>query len=101
MEFAIRSPKFAGMESKRPADSQTVMNELVMPNDTNVLNNLMGGRLLHWMDICSATAAHKHARTVCVTAAVNNVSFNEPIKLGNLVTLQARCVRAFNTSIEV
>ena len=89
------------MEIKRPSDSITIMNELVLPNDTNTLNNLMGGRLLHWMDICSAIAAQKHARTICVTAAVNNVAFNQPIKLGNVVTLQAKCVRAFNTSMEV
>jgi acyl-CoA hydrolase len=89
------------MEVKRPTDSLTVMNELVLPNDTNTLNNLMGGRLLHWMDICSAMAAQKHARAICVTAAVNNVSFNNPIRLGNVVTLQAKVVRAFNTSMEV
>src|ERR1017187_7897016 len=89
------------METKRPSDSLTIMNELVLPNDTNTLHNLMGGRLLHWMDICSAISAQKHSHTICVTAAVNNVAFNQPIKLGNLVTLQAKCVRAFNTSLEV
>ena len=89
------------MEIKRPSDSLTIMNELVLPNDTNTLHNLMGGRLLHWMDICSAIAAQKHAHAICVTAAVNNVAFNQPIKLGNLVTLQAKCVRAFNTSMEI
>jgi len=89
------------METKRPSDSLTIMNELVLPNDTNTLNNLMGGRLLHWMDICSAIAAQKHANTICVTAAVNNVAFNQPIKLGNVVTLQAKCVRSFNTSMEI
>lgn len=89
------------MEAKRPFDSLTIMNEMVLPNDTNTLNNLMGGRLLHWMDICAAMAAQKHARTICVTASVNNVSFSYPIKLGNVVTLQARVVRSFNTSMEV
>lgn len=89
------------METKSPNDSLVVMNELVLPNDTNLLNNLMGGRLMHWMDICAATSAQKHARAVGVTAAVNNVSFNHPIPLGNLVTLQARVIRAFNTSMEV
>src|SRR6185503_18762272 len=89
------------MEIKRPSDSLTIMNELVLPNDTNTLNNLMGGRLLHWMDICAAIAAQKHAKTIAVTAAVNNVAFNHPIKLGNVVTLHAKCVRAFNTSMEV
>jgi acyl-CoA hydrolase len=89
------------MEAKRPYDSLTIMNEMVLPNDTNTLNNLMGGRLLHWMDICAAMAAQKHARAICVTASVNNVSFNHPIKLGNVVTMQSRVVRSFNTSMEV
>ncbi len=89
------------MEIKRPSDSLVIMNELVLPNDTNMLNNLMGGRLLHWMDICAAMSAQRHAKTICVTAAVNNVAFNHPIKLGNVVTLQSKCVRAFNTSVEV
>jgi acyl-CoA hydrolase len=89
------------MEVKRPSDSLTIMNEMVLPNDTNTLNNLMGGRLLHWMDICAAMSAQKHARAICVTAAVNNVSFNHAIKLGQVVTLQAKVVRSFNTSMEV
>lgn len=86
---------------KHPKESETVMNELVLPNDTNYLNNLMGGRLLHWMDICAAISAQKHANMLSVTAAVNNVSFNNPIKLGNLVTLKSKVVRTFNTSMEV
>lgn len=89
------------MEIKRPSDSLIVMNELVLPNDTNMLNNLMGGKLMHWMDIAAAMSAQKHSKHVSVTAAVNNVSFNHPIKLGNVVTLQAKCVRAFNTSMEI
>jgi len=86
---------------KYPASSLTIMNELVLPNDTNYLHNLRGGRLLHWMDICAAISAQKHSNCVAVTAAVNNVSFNNAIKLGNLVTLRARVVAAFNTSMEV
>jgi acyl-CoA hydrolase len=89
------------MEIKRPTDSLTIMTELVLPNDTNMLNNLMGGRLLHWMDIAAAMSAAKHAKTVCVTAAVDKVSFNHPIRLGDVVTIHAKCVRAFNTSVEV
>jgi acyl-CoA hydrolase len=77
------------------------MNQLVLPNDTNTLNNLMGGILLHWMDIAAAISAQKHAGTVCVTAAVDNVSFAMPIKLGHVVTISAKVVRAFNTSLEV
>ncbi|MCX6352772.1 MAG: acyl-CoA thioesterase [Bacteroidetes bacterium] len=89
------------MEVKRPSDTLVIMNEMVLPNDTNTLHNLMGGRLLHWMDIAAAISAQKLAHAACVTAAVNNVSFNQPIKLGEVVTLQAKCVRSFNTSIEV
>jgi len=77
------------------------MNELVLPNDTNTLNNLMGGRLLHWMDICAAIAAQKHSNQTVVTASVDGVSFKEAIDLGNVVTLEAVVTRAFKTSMEV
>ncbi len=87
--------------TKTPTHSQTVMNELVLPNDTNTLNNLMGGRLLHWMDICAAIAAQKHANRIVVTASVDNVSFNRAIRLGNLVNMTATVTRAFQTSMEV
>lgn len=86
---------------KKPADSHTIMNELVLPNDTNTLNNLMGGRLLHWMDICSAIAAQKHSNRIVVTASVDNVSFKKPIKLGDVVTLESKVTRAFSSSMEV
>lgn len=77
------------------------MTEIVLPNDTNALGNLMGGRLLHWMDICSAMAAQRHCRRVVVTASVNNVSFDQPIKLGSIVTVQAKVSRSFTSSMEV
>ncbi|MFN8415505.1 MAG: acyl-CoA thioesterase [Cytophagaceae bacterium] len=86
---------------KHPKDSLVIKTELVLPNDTNTLNNLMGGRLMHLMDIVSAISAQKHANNVVVTASVDNVSFSEPIALGNVVTLQAKVTRAFNTSMEV
>lgn len=89
------------MEQKTPGDSQTIMNELVLPNDTNPLNNLRGGRLLHWMDICGAMSAQKHSRSVCVTASVDNVSFATAIKVGQVVTLTSKVVRTFTTSMEV
>ena len=82
-------------------DSFIVMNELVLPNDTNTLNNLMGGRLLHWMDIAAAIAAQKHCSRIVVTASVDNVSFKRPIKLGDVVTIHAKVTRAFNSSVEV
>lgn len=89
------------MKTKSPADSLSEMTELVLPNDTNVLGNLMGGRLLHWMDIVSAIAAAKHCNRVVVTVSVDFVDFKNPIKLGEIVILKARVTRAFNTSMEV
>ena len=89
------------MNIKTPNDSHTVMNELVLPNDTNTLNNLMGGRLLHWMDIAAAIAAQKHCNRIVVTASVDNVSFKQPIKLGDVVSIESKVTRAFHTSVEV
>ena len=74
---------------------------IVLPNDTNVLGNLMGGQLLNWMDITSAISANRHCRRVVVTAAVNNVSFDQPIRLGDMVTIEAKVSRAFTSSMEV
>jgi len=89
------------MTQKSPRESHTIMNELVLPNDTNTLNNLMGGRLLHWMDIAAAISAQKHCNRIVVTASVDNVSFKHPIKLGDVVTIEAKVSRAFTTSVEV
>lgn len=88
------------MNTKTPKESMTVMTEIVLPNDTNALHNLRGGKILHWMDIASAIAAGKHANAVVVTASVDNVSFENPIKLGDVVTITAKVTRAFNTSME-
>lgn len=88
-------------KKKTPLESFVSMTELVLPNDTNTLNNLMGGRLMHWMDIVSAIAAQKHANRIVVTASVDNISFRQPIQLGNVVTLKAKVTRAFNSSMEV
>ncbi len=89
------------IKPKTAKESLTVLTELVLPNDTNTLGNLMGGRLLHWMDIASAISAQKHCRRVVVTASVNNVSFDQPIRLADVVTLEAKVSRAFSTSMEV
>ena len=89
------------MKVKTPSDSVCINTEIVLPNDTNTLGNLMGGRLLHWMDICAAVSSHRHCARVVVTASVNNVAFNQPIRLGEIVTLQAKVSRAFNSSMEV
>ncbi|MHA6247860.1 acyl-CoA thioesterase [Pontibacter sp. CAU 1760] len=88
-------------KTKKVQDSYVIMTELVLPNDTNTLHNLMGGRMMHWMDIVSAISAQKHSNRIVVTASVDNVSFSESIKLGNVVTLEAKVTRAFNSSMEV
>lgn len=88
------------MKSNKAKDTLAVLTEFVLPNDTNTLGNLMGGRLLHWMDIAAAISAHRHCRRVVVTAAVNNVSFNMPIKLGSIVTVESKVSRAFTSSME-
>jgi acyl-CoA hydrolase len=82
-------------------ESFVEMTELVLPNDTNTFGNLMGGRLMYWMDIAAALAAMKHCGAPVVTASVDNISFENPIKLGNVVHIQAKVSRAFNTSMEV
>ena len=89
------------MSSKNPSESTAILTEIVLPNDTNNLNNLMGGRLLHWMDIAAAITAHRHCNRTCVTAAVNNVSFENPIPRGSIVTLEANISRAFSSSMEI
>ncbi len=88
-------------KAKTCPESFVTMTEMVLPNDTNTLNNLMGGRLMHWMDIVSAIAAQRHCNRIVVTASVDNISFSKPIQLGNVVTLTAFVTRAFNSSMEV
>jgi len=89
------------MDIKKASESLTVMTELVLPNDTNLYENLMGGRLMYWMDIAAALSAQKHSSAPVVTASVDNISFENPIKLGNVVHIEAKVSRAFNTSMEV
>jgi acyl-CoA hydrolase len=89
------------MKTKTPQETEAIMSEVVLPNDTNALHNLRGGKILHWMDIASAIAAGRHAEAVVVTASVDNVSFENPIKTGDVVTIKAKVTRTFRTSIEV
>lgn len=89
------------MKTKKASETLAVMTEIVLPNDTNTLGNLMGGRLLHWLDICAAISSHRCSNRIVVTASVNNVSFSHPIKLGDIITLEAKVSRCFNTSMEV
>lgn len=89
------------LKSKTSKESFVAMTELVLPNDTNTHGNLMGGRLMYWMDIAAALAALKHAGLPVVTASVDNISFESPIRLGNVVHIEAKVSRAFNTSMEI
>jgi len=89
------------MGPKHVADSQVITTQLVLPNDTNQLGNLLGGTLMHWIDIAAAITAQRHSDRVCVTASVDELNFLHPIRLGDVVTLQASVNRAFRTSMEI
>src|SRR5438045_8687427 len=95
--MARRAP---GRSGKTVAASQVEMTELVLPNDTNQLGNLLGGRLMHWVDIAAALSAQRHSGRICVTASVDEMSFLGPVKLGQVVRLRASVNRAFHTSME-
>ena len=88
-------------DHKTVAKSRCIKTEIVLPNDTNGLGNMMGGRLLHLMDISAAISAQRHANRLCVTAAVDSVEFESPILAGEEVHLESQVNRAFNTSMEV
>ncbi len=89
------------MKSKTPAESRTVMTDMVLPSETNPLNNLFGGELLARMDRAASISARRHSRRITVTASVNHVAFNRAVPLGSVVTVEAAVSRAFNTSMEV
>ena len=89
------------MQAKKTSDSYTIMSEMIMPNDTNPLDNLMGGNLMRWMDIAGGICAARHCEEHVVTASVDHVSFTNPIKNGDVITLKAVVTRAFTTSVEV
>jgi len=89
------------MKSKKPSQSLTINTEVVLPNDTNHVGNLFGGKLMQWLDITAAIAAQRHCSRVVVTASINHVSFDNPIKQNSVVTLEAKVSRAFNSSMEV
>lgn len=89
------------MQSKTPSESVTTITDIVLPGETNPLNNLFGGELLARMDRAASIAARRHSRRICVTASVNNVAFNKSIPLGSVVTIEAKVSRAFRTSLEI
>ena len=89
------------MSPKHPIDSLTILTDLVLPSETNPLNNLFGGELLARMDRAASIAARRHSRRIVVTASVNHVAFNRSIPLGSVVTIEAKVSRAFTTSMEI
>jgi|TARA_R110002051_G_scaffold124451_1_gene197632 acyl-CoA hydrolase len=89
------------MNSRTPSESKTILTDLVLPSETNPLNNLFGGELLARMDRAASIAARRHSRRIVVTASVNHVAFNKMIPLGSVVTVEAKISRAFKTSMEV
>lgn len=94
MKKSIRKPK-------SPKSSETIMTEVVCPNDTNPMSILQGGRLVQWMDIASAVCAQNHAEHICVTASIDSVKFKTPAKIGDIITIKAKMTRAFNSSMEI
>jgi acyl-CoA hydrolase len=89
------------MQAKTPSQSLTILTDMVLPSETNPLNNLFGGELLARMDRAASIAARRHSRRITVTASVNHVAFNRSIPLGSVVTVEAKVSRAFRTSMEV
>ena len=88
-------------KKKSPSFSETIMTEVVFPNDTNPLGFLRGGNMMHWMDIASAVCAQTHANMEAVTVAVDKLVFKHPVKLGDIVTIKARITRSFRSSMEI
>ncbi len=86
---------------KTVASTQSEMTEIILPNDTNTLGNLLGGRLMHFIDLTGAMAAYRHSRTHVVTAAMDHIDFIRPVRLGDLLTLKSSVNRAFTSSMEV
>ncbi|MFZ0426611.1 MAG: acyl-CoA thioesterase [Acidobacteriota bacterium] len=89
------------MESKKVSDSRTSMTQLVLPNDANTYGNVLGGTVMHWIDLTGAIAAFRHSRKPVVTVSVDTVRFHHPVKVGELMLLEAYVTRAFRTSMEV
>ena len=96
MEFTGHS-----LPVRKVFESQSEMTELILPNDTNTLGNLLGGRLMHFIDLVGAMAAYRHSRTHVVTASMDHIDFIAPVHVGDLLILKSRMNRAFNTSMEV
>lgn len=94
MKTAVKKPK-------SPKESETIMTEVVCPNDTNPMGILQGGKLVQWMDIASAVCAQNHAEHICVTASIDSVKFKTPAKVGDIITIKAKMTRSFTSSMEI
>ncbi|HET9366163.1 MAG TPA: acyl-CoA thioesterase, partial [Candidatus Angelobacter sp.] len=90
-----------GLPPRTVQESQSQMAELVLPNDANPLGNLLGGRLMHMIDMAGALAAHRHSHSHVVTASMDHIDFRQPVRIGDLLILKSSVNRAFNTSMEV
>ena len=86
---------------KKVSESIVVMHELVLPNDTNVLGNVLGGRVMHLIDICAAMSAYKHARSPVVTASIDHLNFLSPAKKGDILILRSSVNYVSKTSMEI
>jgi acyl-CoA hydrolase len=95
------APDNLKLEPRPVRESQSEMTEIVLPNDANPLGSLLGGRLMHWIDLAGAMAAHRHSRNYVVTASMDHVDFLTPVQVGDLVILQSSVNRAFKSSMEV
>jgi len=89
------------LQARPVRDSISEMSEIVLPNDANPLNALLGGRLMHWIDLAGALAAHRHSRNYVVTASIDHLDFLTPVHVGDLVILRSTVNRVFHTSMEV
>jgi len=98
---SIESPAILNPSTRNVGSTQSEMTEIILPNDTNTLGNLLGGRLMHFIDLTGAMAAYRHSRTNVVTAAMDHIDFIRPVHLGDLLTLRSSVNRAFSTSMEV
>jgi acyl-CoA hydrolase len=98
---SIESSAILNPSTRAVGSTQSEMTEIILPNDTNTLGNLLGGRLMHFIDLTGAMAAYRHSRTNVVTAAMDHIDFIRPVHLGDLVTLRSSVNRAFSTSMEV
>jgi acyl-CoA hydrolase len=91
----------AMLEAKSPRLSISEMTEYVLPTHANALGTVFGGQVLAWMDLCAAISAQRHAGTICITAGIDDLSFEEPIRIGQVVRLRAEITATFTSSIEI